>query len=123
MIMKKQLLLLAMILLPMVASAVEIDGIYYDLNSKGKTAEVTSSPYKYTRNVVIPETVTYQNVSYRVTSIRKMAFYDCRGLTSVNIGNYVTSIGDEAFWRCSGLTSVTIGNSVTSIGTDAFYAC
>ena len=47
--MKKQLFLLVMILLPMVASAdaVEIDGIYYNLIQKGKGAEVTTNPNKY----------------------------------------------------------------------------
>ena len=46
--MKKQLLLLAMILLPLVASAetVEINGIYYNLVSKIQEAEVTSNPNK-----------------------------------------------------------------------------
>ena len=36
-------------LLPMVASAdaVEIDGIYYNLVTKAKQAEVTSNPNKY----------------------------------------------------------------------------
>ena len=44
--MKKQLLLLVMMLLPMVtmADAVEIDGIYYNLIDKAKIAEVTSNP-------------------------------------------------------------------------------
>lgn len=41
--MKKQLLLIMSMLLPLVASAdaVEIDGIYYHLVSKAKQAEVT----------------------------------------------------------------------------------
>ena len=49
--MKKQLLLFIMMLLPMVASAdaVEINGIYYNLISKGHVAEVTKKPSgKYT---------------------------------------------------------------------------
>ena len=58
--MKKQLLLFAMILLPLVASAesVEIDGVYYNLASKIQEAEVTKNPNKYTGSVVIPEKVT-----------------------------------------------------------------
>ena len=75
--MKKQLLLLAMILLPLVASAetVEINGIYYNLVSKIQEAEVTSNPNKYTGSVVIPEKVTYESVEYSVTSIGEWAFY------------------------------------------------
>ena len=123
--MKKQLLLLAMILLPLVASAetVEINGIYYNLVSKIQEAEVTSNPNKYTGNVVIPEKVTYENVEYSVTSIGESSFANCSGLTSITIPNSVTIIGESAFWYCSGLTSITIPNSVTSIGNNAFNNC
>ena len=123
--MKKQLLFLVMTLLPMAASAdaVEIDGIYYNLVSKVKTAEVTSNPSKYTGAVEIPSSVTYEDVTYSVTSIGDGAFRGCSGLTSVTIPNSVTSIGVSAFYGCSGLTSVTIPNSVTSIRSYAFQYC
>ena len=135
--MKKQLLLFAMILLPLVASAHDIevknaDGktIYYNYINDGKELEVTfrGDSYndysnRYQGNVVIPEEVTYMNRTRKVTSIGVCAFYYCSGLTSVTIGNSVTSIGSNAFSSCSGLTSVTIGNSVTSIGDYAFYGC
>ena len=135
--MKKQLLLLAMILLPLVASAHDIevqnaDGktIYYNYINDGTELQVTYGGSKYNSylneyqgNVVIPEEVTYMNRTRKVTSIGSYAFYDCSGLTSVTIPNSVTSIGDFAFYYCSGLTSVTISNSVTSIGNSAFSSC
>ena len=126
--MKKNLLLLLLTLLPFVASAavkVEIDGIYYELNSndEAKTASVKSNPSYYSGDIVIPESVTYEEVTYSVTSIGREAFYSCRGLTSVTIPNSVTSIGGSAFSGCSGLTSITIPNSVTSIDGYAFYEC
>ena len=114
-----------MILLPLVASAVqvEINGIYYNLIAKANVAEVTSNSNKYTGSVVVPEMVTYESVEYSVTSIGNYAFSGCTGLTSVTIPNSVTSIGIVAFFSCSGLTSVTIPNSVTSIGNGAFSYC
>ena len=57
--MKQTLLSLLMMLLPLMvhAKAVEIDGIYYNLITNVKTAEVTSGSDKYTGNVVIPKTM------------------------------------------------------------------
>ena len=122
--MKKQLLLLVMTLLPMVAwaDAVEIDGIYYNLVSKTKTAEVTSNPNKYYGNIEIPTSITYSGSNYVVTSIGKEAFYYCQNLTSVTIPNSIVFIASSAF-SMSGLASVIIPNSVTSIGVCAFANC
>ena len=105
-------------------AAVEINGIYYNLDSNSKTAEVTKNPSaNYSGKVTIPQTVTYQGLSYEVKSIGFRAFYGCSGLTTITIPNSVTSIEVSAFYGCRGLTSITIPNSVTSIGVSAFYGC
>ena len=83
---------------------VKVDGICYNLNSEGKTAEVTSGEEKYSGEVVIPSSITVEGKEYTVKSIGNEAFYKCSGLTSVDILNSVTSIGDYAFGGCSGLT-------------------
>jgi hypothetical protein len=128
MIMKKQLLLLVLMMLPLVASAdaVEIDGIWYNLVSKSKTAEVTRNPNVgandgcYSGDIIIPSKVTCESVEYDVTVIGYGTFFHSSGLTTINIPNSVISIGSYAFSGCIGLTSVTIPNSVTSIGEAAF---
>ena len=108
-----------------------VSGIYYKIiSSTDKTVEVTykSSSYSYyysdySGTIVIPNEVTYNSITYNVTSISEYAFVSCTGLTSITIPSSVTSIGSSAFCYCPGLTSVTIPSSVTSIGDDAFRNC
>ena len=76
-----------------------------------------------TGDLVIPATVTYNGVTYIVTSIGNFAFRSCSGLTSVTIPDGVNSIGDYAFEDCSSLTSITIPDAVTSINYRTFYGC
>ena len=125
--MKKFYLLFLMALLPLVVSAhefIEVNGINYCLNRETKTVIVVCkfNGY-YTGEIVIPQTVTIENILWKVTSIGKEAFEDCTSLTSVTIPNSVTSIGKDAFKNCSSLSSVTIPNDVTSIGDYAFSGC
>ena len=68
----------------------------------------------------LSSTLSYQDITYTLTSIGEYAFEECSALTSVTIPNSVTSIGRSAFGECTLLTSVTIPNSVTSIGERAF---
>ena len=127
--MKKRLFFTFLLLLTnLMASAYDcqVDGIYYNLDTSGKTAEVTdnsSSGIYYVGRVNIPSSVSYDGTSYSVTSIGGSAFSYCYGLTSITIPNSVTSIGEKAFYDCGSLTSITIPNSVTSIVGYAFYSC
>ncbi|MCR5850388.1 MAG: leucine-rich repeat domain-containing protein [Bacteroidaceae bacterium] len=123
--MKKIFSLILLTLLPILANAdaVEIDGIYYNLIPKGKIAEVTSNPNKYTGAVNIPATFNYEGTEFSVTSIGNSAFYECTALTSVTIPESVSSIGEWTFSDCEGLTSITIPNRVTSISDYTFSGC
>ena len=86
-----------------------IDGIYYVLWSNGE-AGVTyrttergrwSDEYisDYSGNIIIPEYVTSDGTTYRVTRIYDHAFESC-DITSITIPNSVTFIGSEAFHFC-----------------------
>ena len=98
------------------ASAFTVDGVRYSINNDNTTVTVAGYPSdsEPTGNLTIPESVTYGDISYPVTSIGDEAFGSCSGLTSVTIPNSVTEIGSGAFDACSGLTSIKVesGNSV-----------
>ena len=98
-----------------------INGIGYYLDSFDQIAQVIESPEEiYVGDIVIPSTVTYNGVPYRVTSIGERAFWACRGMTSIKIPNSVTRIGKEAFANCTNLSSINIPNSISRIDAGAF---
>ena len=103
------------------SNTIIIDSVKYRLNDD-YTAEVIS--YSGTpENIAILESVTYEGLTFKVTSIGSSAFSNCTSLTSITIPDSVTTIGNNAFSGCSSLTSVTIPNSVESIGDNAFQNC
>ena len=102
--MKNFFLLLTLLCLSLSARAhdAEVDGIFYNLDAANKTATVTKNYlyYAYSGDVVIPETVTYDGITYSVTSLGDDCFYGCSSLTSITIPNSVTSLGEECFSDC-----------------------
>lgn len=130
-----------------------IDGVYYNvLSPTNMTVSVTykgeyaTSYDEYSGDVIIPNIITYNGISYSViaignsafsgyanltsviisdsvASISHKAFSGCSSLASITIGDSVNSIGDYAFYYCNGLTSVIIGRSLSTIGDSAFYGC
>ena len=129
--MKNYFLLLTLLCLSLSARAhdAEVDGIFYNLDAANKTATVTFKgndryEYKaYSGDVVIPETVTYDGITYSVTSVGEWCFYDCSSLTSITIPNSVKILKYGCFAGCDDLTSITIPNSVKSLGYGCFSGC
>ena len=130
--MNKFFLLLTLLCLSLSARAhdAEVDGIFYNLDAANKTATVTfqgdnydSYNNEYSGDVVIPETVTYNGITYSVTSLGWACFTYCSSLTSITIPNSVTSLGEACFYGCTSLTAITIPNSVTSLGYGCFKDC
>jgi len=103
--------------------SVIIDGFAYRFNQTSLTAELVRSGNSYSGDIVIPESVVYNEITYPVGSIEESAFYGCTGITSVTIPNSVTYISSTAFCGCTGLTSMTIPNGVKDISGSAFSKC
>lgn len=100
-----------------------VDGIYYTIENGKATVINNGSTGCYSGNIVIPDEVTYQGVTFPVTAIGKSAFWKCHGLTRVTLPNTIRSIGDYAFVECYGLHEIDLPSSLTEIGAYAFYLC
>lgn len=98
---------------------------------KGVTYRVTAtdqvSCVKAKKNikgsVVIPDTITYSKVTYKVTALSAGAFRNCKKLTKITIGKNVETIGKDAFRSCKKLKQITIKTeklTAKSIGKNAF---
>lgn len=90
------------------AENIEIDGIYYSTNESGKTASVISGANKYSGEVIIPESITYNDTEYTVTSISSSAFKSCSGMNKLSVPNTISSILDGTFDDCSSLNELII---------------
>lgn len=128
----KKLLLLIILICPLLGSAetVEINGFYYNLDLNTKKAEVTRNPampdYQasyYSENITIPESVTFGDTLYDVTSIGDNSFMGCSQMTTLYIPNSITKIGRSAFSGCNNLTTLNIPPSVNEIDFGAFAGC
>lgn len=110
-----------------------VKGIYYNINGNNATVTYScnnppqyySSGYEgdYSGEVIIPETVSFNGITYTVTAIGGQSFYKCPRLTSISLPKSIKSIGNSAFFNCYNLKYLTFPESVTSIGEGAFLYC
>ena len=96
----------------------KVDGVLFD-----DGVFVTNGENEYSGAVEIPQTVSYNNKTYRVTGIVSDAFEDCRTLTSITLPNTVTFIGSGAFAGCCSLSKVVFSQYLRYIGECAFLRC
>ena len=132
--MKKRLLLLVAMLVPLIAMADESGKCGANLTWTYTEATQTltiegsgdmtsysnssSAPWYFYRDVI--EKII---IGPNVTAIGSYAFSGLSQVTYVYIHGTVTCIGYAAFWDCTSLTSVTIPSNVTHIDPAAFSSC
>lgn len=104
------------------------NGVYYSYSTyadgtpHGYAYVIPNKQDSYKGNIIIPEIITHEGYSFKVTEIRRDAFKDCSELKSIVIPNTVTEIDFDAF-SGSSLESIVIGNSVECIRAGAFKGC
>ena len=97
----------------------------YKITSLSKqTVQVIGTTNSKLKKVVINNSVTLAEKSFKITSIKASAFKKNKKITSVKIGTNVTSIGNSAFEKCTQLKKVTVSSKkLTQIGKKAFAGC
>ena len=98
----------------------ESDYVYEVINSK--EVKLVGLNNKNLKKIKVANTVTINNVTYKVTQIGANAFNGNKKIKSVVIGKNVTTIGKKAFFNCKKLKTVKINSKkLKKIGKKAFY--
>ncbi len=96
------------------------EGLYYSITSDNTVMVVSETSASggstigigfaggYEGDVVIPQTVEHNGVTYTVTAVEKGTFSMSPRLTSVSIPSTVLTIGDSPFVACNQLTAVVV---------------
>lgn len=103
---------------PVYASDFIADGLHYNINADGVSVTLTheGDGYWYMQypdldgDVVIPQQIAHNDVTYDVTAIGDSAFFCCFSIKSVFIPNSITHIGKRAFNECPNLDVITVAS-------------
>ncbi len=93
---------------------------YRILSEEDKTVEVVSILSQEADSVTIPETVTYNEVTYTVTAIAGNAASRVEGMETLSLPSTLKRIGKNAFGLCFSLKSVTLPEGLEEVGEQAF---
>ncbi len=84
----------------------KVAGVSYKVN--GNQTVTCAKGKSNVKKATVPDTITYQNVVYKVTEIGAKAFANNKKLTGMTIGKNVTAIGKRAFAGCKRLKKIKV---------------
>lgn len=97
-------------------------GAVYVITMEGKEVSYKKQNTKK-KKIVIPDQVTINGYTYKVTSIADNAFKNNKNITNVIIGKNIKRIGKKAFYGCKSLRNITIKTKLlkkNTVGSKAF---
>lgn len=98
-------------------------GVTYKISSSN-TVTMSKIPAKDTKvSLKIPDKVTKDGKTYRVTEIGAKAFADNEKIKTLVIGNSITKIGNKAFKNCKNLKKITLSKNLRTINKESFAGC
>lgn len=104
----------------------DYNGIRYKILSEAeRTISTAYGPVNQSvgGKVTLPESVMYNNVTYKLVEICANGFSQNPNLEGISIPGSVQKIGDYAFWSCTALKSISLPGTVTDFGQGLFAGC
>ncbi len=102
---------------------VTVDDIKYSCITGKNIATVIAGDYESLTNVMIPATITVDNVEYAVKSVGEDAFFNCRELETVILSEGIQSLGARAFRQCTNMKKLELPSTLSSIGQSVLDDC
>lgn len=112
--------LLALLSLMVSHAEVTFEGIRYQLTDDGKAEIAKNNDCK--GDIIIPNTITYQEKTYQVTSMVTFAFFESE-ITSIKLPDAITTISESAFNKCRQLKRITLPRQLAVIEYGSFFMC
>lgn len=108
------------------AQSLNFDNLYYLYSDTEGEVELTYPPVSaplYSGEVVVPETITADGNTLKVTAVGPYAFANCMELASVSLPSTIKTIERNAFENCTALETIVLPEGVTEIEEGTFYNC
>ena len=92
-------------------------------NPRHVTGDVDVNITTYVDTIIVPESVTHEGQTLRVTAVGAEAFMGNRALLRVELPGSIKSLGEGSFCYCRGLLDVNIPEGITEIPSTCFAQC
>lgn len=100
-----------------------VDGINYTCSTISRQAIVETGNYEEMDAIVIPDSITVNDVKYAVTIIGEEAFSNLRNIQSITLSDSIQIIGTNAFYCCYSMADFKFPKNLRIIGGSAFSDC
>ncbi len=101
----------------------KVGDLYFELVNKDEAVVAYDASYaSLSKEIVIPDKVTDNGHTFKVTKIDNEAFKGA-AFTKVTLPSTITTVSEGAFSGCTKLTDVAFADEVTTIGKQAFVGC
>ena len=110
-------------------TTVRINSLWYTIDTDQLVAEVVQQPAngkpirRKEGKLTIPKTVKYENQTYTVIGVGRIAFEKWDKVTEIVLSDQLQYIDQGAFAACTSLQKVTIPENLRAIGSGAFALC